>query len=282
MRSVVVVSLMAFAACSAAAPRPAAVVAGAREEVIWIPIVVHGRSLRLQATVFRPSSPGRFPLAVVNHGTQAGVPGRSQPRYRAAAASAELVAEGFAVVLPMRRGYADSEGEQVRLRGADLEAYGRENALDVQAAVRWLRGQDFVDPDRILVVGQSTGGLATMAYLSMADPGVRGAVNFHGGVRPGDLEDDPLLDGRIAAFSAFARTTRLPSLWFYTANDHSSRPPFVSRLHAAYRAAGGDAELHQLGSFKRDGHALFGDPDGTPIWAPSFRAFGHRLGLDRP
>jgi dienelactone hydrolase len=228
---------------------------------------------RLEATLFRPAPVGRFPLVVVNHGTDGGRAGHEQKRYRASDAAAELVGLGYAVVLPMRRGYAGSEGEQVRVRANDLGSYGRENALDVKAAIQWLRGQDFVRPDRIFVFGQSTGGLATLAYLADADEGVVGAVNFHGGMRPRDLDDDPLLDARVDAFAAYASATHLPSLWIYTANDHSSRPAFIQRLHAGYEAAGGRAELHQLPAFKSDGHGLFGDPDGRPIWAPIVRRF---------
>jgi dienelactone hydrolase len=246
---------------------------GLHEEVLSIPAVIRDKTYRLEATLFRPSNVGRFPLIVINHGTQAGVSGREQHRYRVLDASAAFVHDGYAVVLPMRRGYAGSEGEQVRVHGYDLTNYGLENALDIKAAIEWLRAQEFVDDTRIAVVGQSTGGLATMAYLTMADPGVLCAVNIHGGVRPKDLTDDPLLDARIAAFTSYARQTHLPSVWIYAANDHSSRPPFIQRLHEAYQAAGGAAELHQLAAFKSDGHILFGDPDGRPLWFPVVEKF---------
>jgi dienelactone hydrolase len=246
---------------------------GLHEELLRIPATIHGQTYGLETTVFRPAPRGRFPLLVINHGTNAGTAARDQPRYAPLAACAELVKQGYAVALPMRRGYADSDGEQVRIHDDDLTAYGLENALDIKAAVEWLERQDWVQADRVFVIGQSTGGLATMAYLSMADPGVLGAVNFHGGVRPRDLESDPLLDARVAAFATYAKTTRLPSVWLYTANDHSSRPPFIQRLHAAYQAAGGHAELHQLPAFKADGHGLFGDRAGTAIWAPIVSAF---------
>ncbi|MFI4980744.1 MAG: hypothetical protein ACHQIO_10370, partial [Nevskiales bacterium] len=53
----------------------------------------------------------------------------------------------------------------------------------------------------------------------------------------------------IAAFVTYAKTTSVPSLWFYTANDHSSRPAFIARLYEAYQRAGGKAQLVQLGPF---------------------------------
>lgn len=262
------------AAALAALPRAGR---AAEEELIWIPAEIGGERYRLLATLYRPAPAGRFPLVVMNHGTSPNPAGNAR-RARFSAAAAAFVRLGFAVVAPMRRGYGGSEGAQVRIRG-DLTAYGLENARDIQAAVRFLQTQTYVDPERMVVLGQSTGGLATMAYLSMADRGVRGGLNFHGGVRPRNLVADPLLESRVTAFAAFARTTALPSLWFYTANDHSSRPAFIARLYAAYQAAGGKAELVQLGDFMEDGHTLVDRAEGVPLWLPHVSAFLGRMGL---
>jgi dienelactone hydrolase len=116
------------------------------------------------------------------------------------------------------------------------------------------------------MIGQSTGGLTTMAYSSFADPRISAIINFHGGMRPRS-ESDCLWDARVEAFKAFAKTA-LPSLWVYTANDHSSNPEYISKLYKAFTDAGGKAELHQLAAFKSDGHYLFGDRDGGEIWQP--------------
>jgi dienelactone hydrolase len=242
------------------------------EEVIGVPAVIQGRTFHLSATLYRPAKVGKFPLIVVNHGTSPD-PVRNAERKRYPAASKAFVAKGFAVVIPMRRGYGGSEGSQVRRYGDDLTRYGLENALDIKGSIQFLKAQPYVDGKRIVVIGQSTGGLATMAYLSMADQGVLGGINFHGGVRPRNFIADPLLDARVAAFATYAKTTSLPSLWFYTANDHSSRPAFITRLYEAYQQAGGRAQLVQLGPFMQDGHTLFERPEGLDIWWPKVWEF---------
>jgi dienelactone hydrolase len=250
----------------------AATSADLNEEIVSIPAVIHGQTFHLEATLFRPNKMGTFPLIVINHGTSPEAFQNSE-RKRYLVASNAFVSQGFAVVVPMRRGYGSSEGNRVGDGGGDLTRYGRENALDIKAAIQFLKTQSYVYPKRIIVIGQSTGGLATMAYLSMADEGVLGGINFHGGVRPRNFTDDPLLGARIEAFATYAKTTRLPSLWFYTANDHSSRPPFIARLYDAYQRAGGKAQLVQLGPFLADGHTLFERPEGLEIWWPKVSAF---------
>ncbi len=242
------------------------------EEIIDVPAVIDGRTYHLEATLFRPDKTGKFPLIEINHGTSPN-PLQDAERKRYLVASKAFVSHGFAVVILMRRGYGNSQGYRIGLSDSDLTRYGLENALDIKGAIRFLKTQPYVDAQRIIVIGQSTGGLATMAYLSMADEGVLGGINFHGGVRPRNLIDDPLLDARIAAFATFAKTTRLPSLWFYTANDHSSRPAFIARLCDAYQRAGGKAQLVQLGPFLQDGHTLFERREGLEIWWPRVSEF---------
>jgi dienelactone hydrolase len=121
-----------------------------------------------------------------------------------------------------------------------------ENAADIEDIVTWLETQKKYKSRKIILIGQSTGGLATMAYSSLTTHPVDAIINFHGGMRPSSP----------------------PSLWFYTANDHSSNPEYISRLYKSFADAGGTAKLIQLPAFKSDGHYLFGDPDGGSIWQP--------------
>lgn len=269
------VTFLLLAAASLATPIPACAASSdmaLNEQIIAIPVVIGGQTLHLEATLYRPDTVGRFPLVVINHGTSPN-PMKDAERKRFIVASKAFVARGFAVAIPMRRGYGKSEGYRVVLGDRDLTRYGRENALDIKGAIQFLQTQPYADPNRIVVVGQSTGGLATMAYLGMADRGVLGGINFHGGVRPRNLYGDPLLDARVAAFVTYARTTTLPSLWFYTANDHSSRPEFIAHLYDAYQRAGGKAQLVQLGPFMNDGHYLIDRPEGLGLWWPQTSAF---------
>jgi len=70
--------------------------------------------------------------------------------------AAWLPAEGFNVLIPDYRGYGLSEGSP-SLGGMQL---------DIDAAVQHLLSQPDVDPDRIILLGQSLGGALAIAYAA--------------------------------------------------------------------------------------------------------------------
>jgi hypothetical protein len=71
----------------------------------------------------------------------------------------------------------------------------------------------------------------------------------------------------VAATEEIGRTARVPSAWVYTANDTFANLPMVRRMHAAYVAGGGVAELVELPAWGNDGHFLFSRA-GIPDWRP--------------
>ena len=62
-----------------------------------------------------------------------------------------------------------------------------------------------------------------------------------------------------------ASHSRLPSLWFYGANDSYFNQELVNRLYHAYAGAGGHARLVAYGAFKNDAHGMVGSRDGSPL-----------------
>jgi dienelactone hydrolase len=135
-----------------------------------------------------------------------------------------------------------------------------------------------VDPEHIVVAGQSYGGLATMAFGTRHFPGVRGLLNFAGGLR----FDGGSCDWReslVAAFSDYAGKTALPSLWFYGANDSYFNSNLAGKLAQAYQAAGGHAQLVAFGNFKSDAHGLAGSRDGVAVWWPETERFLQSVGM---
>ena len=54
----------------------------------------------------------------------------------------------------------------------------------------------------------------------------------------------------------------------YIENDTFFGPELSKRMHAAYTAAGGNAEYHLLPPFGGEGHFLIGQADAIPLWAP--------------
>ena len=93
---------------------------------------------------------------------------------------------GYAAVAFMRRGFGRSDGpyeEGAHDNCAECKHLQqvRTSADDVYGALVSLRLQPWVDPDRIVLLGVSSGGLAVLAAASHDPPGVVGAISFRGG-----------------------------------------------------------------------------------------------------
>jgi len=275
--SILIALSFGTAAHSHAQPLPDAPLdARLNEEVIMMPSSTGDSGLQLETTIFRPSGPGPFPLLIMNHGKQPGDP-RAQGRDRFVYLSREFVRRGYAVMIPMRTGFAHSGGEYTDY-GCNMTANGYLQANDIRAALDWARTQPWVDAAHIIVAGQSYGGLATMAAGAADLPGVRGLINFAGGLRSDD-DSCPWQSGLEAAFTAYGAHSGLPSLWFYGQNDSYFGPALAAQLRADYVRAGGRAELVAYGPFKRDAHGLAGSQDGFAVWWPETRKFLERIDM---
>ena len=245
------------------------------EQIIHIPAGVDHRA-NLQTTIFRPNGPGPFPLLIINHGKEAGEPS-SQPRDRFIFMATAFVKRGYAVMVPMRQGFADSTGTYADY-GCDMTANGHAQAADVLDAVTYGRSQDWIDSDRIVIAGQSYGGLATIALGTQKVRGVRGLINFAGGLR----DDGNACNWRSAlvqAFAVYGSQNKIPSLWMYGMNDSLFAPDLVARMHAAFTANGGQAQLHEFGAFKRDSHGMLASRDGEKMWWPQAERFLAQVGM---
>ncbi|MFA5111898.1 MAG: CocE/NonD family hydrolase, partial [Desulfobaccales bacterium] len=206
------------------------------ESLLRIPMQVPGASgdqqLTLEATLYRPSGPGPFPLVVLSHGTPRNPRQRvAQGRLRYDAQSWEFVSMGFAVVIPMRRGYGHSEGPYAEDEGTCGQARfyeaGLESARDLRAAVAAVSRLPLIDPQRLVLAGHSSGGFASLVLASQGLPGVRGVINFSGG--RGSMEEGNCSPARlIEACALLGRHTRVPTLWVYAEND-TYFPPWLAR-----------------------------------------------------
>ncbi|WP_394789451.1 dienelactone hydrolase family protein [Rhodoferax sp.] len=245
-----------------------------REEVLMVqtPGVFGGQ---LQTTLYRPPGEGPFPLVVLNHGKAPGDP-HFQPRQRYEEQAREFLQRGYMVVVPMRQGFAQSTGSYIG-GGCNVESNGRQQAKDVVTVLDYLHGVRDADTSRILVVGQSHGGLTTLAFGTLNYPGVKGLVNFAGGLRQDDCPGWQATLSR--AFQSYASHTTLPSLWFYGDNDSYWQPWHYREMYRYYQAGGGKARLVAFGNFGSDAHAMFASHAGLKIWVPEVDAFLAELGL---
>jgi dienelactone hydrolase len=245
------------------------------EHIVLIPAGSTGRAM-METTVFQPNGPGPFPLLIINHGKDAGPPNQ-QARDRFIFMATAFVKRGYAVMVPMRQGFANSTG-QYRDFGCNMTANGYSQANDVRDALKFAREQDWIDSSRIVVAGQSYGGMATMALGTQELPGVRGLINFAGGLR----DDANNCDWRaelVRAFGNYGAGNKITSLWMYGANDSLFGPELATRMHDAFVRNGGHARLVEYAAFKRDSHGMIASRDGEKIWWRETERFLKQIGM---
>jgi dienelactone hydrolase len=228
----------------------------------------------LEALMVRPDEPGPHPLALINHGAprikadhQKMRPERMLPQAR------EFARRGWTTVIVMRRGYGNSGGdfaEDARpcSRNPDYYGAGVESANDLRAAIAYLSKLPEVDASRIISVGVSAGGFATVALSANPPPGLVAGISFAGGrgSQAGDEVCNPQVE--INAFREFGESSHIPMLWVYAENDHFFSPQIAAEFYRAFTEGGGRAQFVSAGPFGADGHHLF-SADGIPIWTRS-------------
>lgn len=252
----------------------------AREEVVRIPAA---DGVSMIATVMRPSGEAKKPVVVINHGSPADGSQRARmapPRYNAL--SSWFLSRGYVVVLPLRRGYGETGGNWAESYGQcqnpDYYGAGMQGAADIRATLDFMRSQPYVVTDRSLIVGQSAGGWATLAFSSQNPPGVAGMIDFAGGRGghqrlPGGGIGNCTPDALVTAAGRYGATARVPTLWIYTANDSFFEPSLARRMFDAYNAAGGRGTYRPLAAFGNDGHGLAGSDSGVSMWAAPVSEF---------
>jgi dienelactone hydrolase len=254
------------------------------EQVIRIPMTYGEANLTLEATLYLPDGPGPFPLVMLSHGTPRQVRDRRE-RVRFEAQSWKFITWGFAVVVPMRRGYGGSGGSYAEDEGwcetARYYEAGLASAHDLEATLRFIQPHPAINSRAVILAGHSAGGFASLALASWGPPGLRGVINFGGGrgSRADKLCSPPEL---IDAFGRFGRTVRVPTLWIYAENDTFFPPPLVRQLLKAFQAGGGPAQLVMLPPFHQEGHFVFSDVRGLSVWEPAVKQFLQRLGVSQP
>lgn len=288
--SLALLAVLLLAGPGGAAAQPVAdrLAADLREEVQRIDVQttdLYGRreEASIALTTFRPAGIGPFPLAIVSHGRGNVQQRASQGRQRFELLARYLVSKGFAVFVPTRFGYGDTFG-----RGFDPEESGTCQAKrygpmaiaasdQVLAALAQAQKTPWVDTRRWVALGQSVGGLATLAVASRRPPGLVAAINFAGGSggdperRPGDPCGP---DDLARLWRAQAATAEVPTLWIYWSHDRYWGERHPRRWAEAWREGGGKLQFHQLspwGSEPADGHLGLGrDMDR---WVPLVEAF---------
>ena len=257
------------------------------EAALFPPVPMHERVLSLpgdparpvllQVTLFEPEGTGPFPLAVVLHGaTTSGQAQRDMPRARVSFPAFYFLSRGYAVALPMMRGFAGSGG-RLDPYGCDLVTAGLDAGRDIAAVIAALGQDPAIDTGRVVALGQSYGGWNALGLAAVNPPGLRGVVNVAGGVRRTDCkaQDAALLTGA----AGLGGRTRLPTLWFYGDTDSLFPSPLWRAMLGRFTEAGGRAELVDIGRFMADSHLMLGHAESLPLWTPRLDAFLAGIGM---
>jgi dienelactone hydrolase len=254
-----------------------------REEVRIRP---HDARYTLAVTILRPRGTGPYGAIILNHGVPASAEARETESPAVFVHTATAFAQrDYAVFMPLRRGFGATGGEFAEDSGScsdpQFRRGEREAAADVLAAYEFARRLPYVDASRIILAGQSAGGVASLYAAAQKPEGLiavlafaagRGADPAHPGV--------PCAAERLAAvFEELGRDVEAPVLLHYAENDRSFGPPISQLWFRRFKAGGARAEYVLQAPFGADGHYLFSDEAGLRVWLPGVERFLRRHGI---
>jgi dienelactone hydrolase len=232
----------------------------------------------LHVRTLRPAGKGPFPLAIVNHGSPVkGAQRQAMSIPLFTSASNWLLARGYAVALPLRRGYGQTGGPWFENYGScvnpDYYRAGLASADDISAVMTSFRARSDLERDRTLLVGWSAGGWGSIATISRSPIGVVAVLNFAGGRGGNPAVGNCASERLIVAAGRYGATARIPTAWVYAANDRFFDAALSRKMFDAYVAAGGRGEYIALPAFGSDGHRVFPEAGGRALWQPPVDKF---------
>ena len=266
-----------LAGCGAQPQRLAPPVSPPAESTLTLPMRdEHGVSHQLAARLCRPPGSSPAPLVVINHGApaQRAYAALMVPTSCGSGPARWFNARGYAVLFALRRGFGTSTGEAAssgRCNDPDYVSAGLAEARDIAAIVEFGQGLSGIARDGLVVVGQSTGGWAVLAYDTLPHPPLAGMIVMAGGRGQNGASCRP--ERLIAGAARFGTASHTPMLWVYARSDLSFGPRLAVAMHEAFTHAGGRAELVQPEVSGPDGHGLLYMAGGDAVWGPIFERY---------
>ncbi len=248
-------------------------------EDIMIPMESKGlfgnTKYRLATYVHKPDdfdSSRKYPVVIISHGTAPDPYTRTHVRFSYTGASEYFLRKGFVAVVPMRRGYAGSDGGWIAdsigsCSNPDYSSSAREASRDIAAIISYVKSLPYADVQRILLVGTSAGGFTSLAAASLNIEGVIGAINFAGG-QGGLSRSEPYGHAcneqrLIETMGSFGKA-KVPTLWIYSENDVFFRPELARAMFEDFMRNGGTGRLVIAPPL---GHSLLSLREGRNLWA---------------
>jgi dienelactone hydrolase len=232
--------------------------------------------LNLEAYIYKPAGKGPFPLVIYNHGSRVGNERKELPF---SYVGEMLLAHGYAVLVPERRGYGKSDGktwsEDVGAdKGQIFVRRLQDETGDVLAALDYIKTLRFVDSRRIALMGWSLGGMVSV-FAASRNSSFKALINQAGGSLAwnGNAELRQVLP-------LSARKVKVPSLCMVAENDATTEA--VVTVGDAIRAAGTTEKTIIYPAFTptnpptgiAPGHVIF-SAQGIQIWQNDLLSFLH-------
>ena len=242
----------------------------------------------IAATVLRPEGPGPYGAVVLNHGTPGSASGRARESSELLINAASVFARrGYVVVMPLRRGFGATGGEFAEDPGTcanpDYRKGEQAAADDVMAAYDFTRTLPYVDAKRMILAGQSAGGIVSMVTAGTRNPeGLVAVLSFAAG-RGGNPDFRPGVPCAIEPIAklleSVGKNVRVPVLLHYAENDLFFNAQTSRLWYERFTASGAKAEYVLQPPFGRDGHYIFSEVLGVRYWLPAVEQFLGRHGI---
>ena len=242
----------------------------------------------LAATILRPEGAGPYGAVILNHGTPGSASGRARESTELLINAAAVFARrGYVVVLPLRRGFGATGGEFAEDPGTcanpDYRRGEQAAADDVMSAYDYARALPYVDGRRMILAGQSAGGMVSMFTAGTRNPeGLVAVLGFAAG-RGGNPDFRPgvpcAVEPVARLLESVGKTVKVPVLLHYAENDQYFNAATSKLWYQRFAAGGAPAEYVLQPAFGRDGHYIFSETLGVRYWLPAVEQFLGKHGI---
>jgi dienelactone hydrolase len=256
------------------------------EEDVRIP--AHQGHYTIAARIVRPEGSGPYGAIILNHGAAVSLSDRRAESPEMLRHTAAVFAQrGYAVVLPLRRGFGATGGEFAEdagtCRNPDYRRGEANAADDVMAAYEYARQLPYVDGSRMILAGQSAGGVASLYTAAARTPqGLVAVLAFAAG-RGGNPARSPgvpcAIEPLAQVFDDMGKQVKVPVLFHYAENDLFFNAQTSRLWFERFSAGGARAEYVLQPAFGRDGHYIFSADAGVKYWLPAVERFLARHGV---
>ncbi|MEZ8307411.1 dienelactone hydrolase family protein [Vibrio splendidus] len=214
----------------------------------------------LEATLYKPEGDGPFPTVIFNHGSTGGNKAFEKQTVNPWGFGEYLVNKNIALIIPMRRGRGNSAGGYKEQYTCDPKGIkdGFDYALQsLDASYRFVLDQSWADKEKLMLAGNSRGGILSLSYASEHPNAFTGVINFSGGW----VDDACNTNGdspNIPIFESAGHKLSAPTLFIYGRNDPFYSDKTIEKFAKSYEDAGGKLEFkfYQLGAGVA-GHDVF-------------------------